>query len=45
MIATGGAWLAHERWPGKLELLTGPDLDTEVDTLPIVAAVRKSDGD
>jgi polar amino acid transport system substrate-binding protein len=44
VIATRGAWLAHKRWPGKLELLPRPDLDTEVDALPIVAAVRKSDG-
>jgi ABC-type amino acid transport substrate-binding protein len=44
VIATRGAWLAHERWPGKLELLPGPDFETGVDALPIVAAVRKSDG-
>jgi ABC-type amino acid transport substrate-binding protein len=41
VIATGGAWLAHERWPGKLELL--PADEAAVDAFPIVAAVRKSD--
>jgi ABC-type amino acid transport substrate-binding protein len=40
-IATRGAWLAHEHWPGKLDWL--PAADTEVDAFPIVAAVRKSD--
>jgi polar amino acid transport system substrate-binding protein len=40
-IATRGAWLAHERWPGKLEWL--PAADAAVDAFPIVAAVRKSD--
>jgi polar amino acid transport system substrate-binding protein len=42
-IATRGAWLAHERWPGKLELLPADDAETAVDSFPIVAAVRKSD--
>ena len=42
VIATRGAWLAHERWPGKLEFL--PAAATPRPTrFPIVAAVRKSD--
>jgi ABC-type amino acid transport substrate-binding protein len=41
VIATRGAWLAHERWPGKLELLPATRADT--DAFPIVAAVRKTD--
>jgi polar amino acid transport system substrate-binding protein len=40
VIATRGPWLAHERWPGKLEFL--PAADT-TDAFPISAAVRKSD--
>jgi ABC-type amino acid transport substrate-binding protein len=43
VIATGGAWLAHERWPGKLEYLPAIGSDRAVDAFPIVAAVRKSD--
>jgi ABC-type amino acid transport substrate-binding protein len=42
-IATRGAWLAHERWPGKLEWLPAIDASAPVDAFPIVAAVRKSD--
>jgi ABC-type amino acid transport substrate-binding protein len=41
VIATRGAWLAHERWPGKLELLPATRADT--DAFALVAAVRKSD--
>lgn len=38
-----GQWLAEERWPGKLTLLT---IGSEpVDRFPICAAVRKSEGD
>ncbi len=40
VIATRGPWLAHERWPGKLEFLPAPD---STDAFPITAAVRKSD--
>jgi ABC-type amino acid transport substrate-binding protein len=42
-IATRGAWLAHERWPGKLELLPSADAEADTDAFPIVAAVRKTD--
>ena len=42
VISTRGHWLAHERWPGKLTFL--PTTET-ADSLPICAAVRKSDGD
>lgn len=44
-IATRGTWLAHERWPGKLEWLPRAGPDAAVDAFPIVAAVRKSDGE
>ncbi len=43
VISTRGAWLAHERWPGKLELLPAADPESAMDAFPIVAAVRKSD--
>ncbi|MHB1561065.1 MAG: substrate-binding periplasmic protein [Isosphaeraceae bacterium] len=43
VIATRGAWLAHERWPGKLEFLADGEAGSTVDAFPIVAAVRKSD--
>ncbi len=45
IIDTRGAWLAHERWPGKLDLIAadGRASRTPVDAFPIVAAVRKSD--
>lgn len=43
VIATRGAWLAHERWPGKLELADADGATTDVDAFPVVAAVRKSD--
>jgi ABC-type amino acid transport substrate-binding protein len=43
VIATRGAWLAHERRPGKLELLPANDAGAAVDAFPLVAAVRKSD--
>jgi ABC-type amino acid transport substrate-binding protein len=43
VIATRGAWLAHERWPGALVFL--PGADQPVDRFPVCAAVRKSDGD
>lgn len=44
-IATRGAWLAHERWPGRLEFLPATGAEATVDAFPIVAAVRKSDGE
>ncbi len=34
VIATRGAWLAHERWPGKLELLPAPGADGRHRRLP-----------
>jgi ABC-type amino acid transport substrate-binding protein len=40
VIATRGPWLAHERWPGKLQFLPASDA---TDAFPISAAVRKSD--
>ncbi len=40
VIATRGPWLAHQRWPGRLEFLPAPD---SPDAFPITAAVRKSD--
>jgi polar amino acid transport system substrate-binding protein len=43
VIATRGAWLAHERWPDKLELLPATDAGADPDAFPIVAAVRKTD--
>jgi polar amino acid transport system substrate-binding protein len=42
VIATRGAWLAHERWPRALVFLPGADA---IDRFPVCAAVRKSDGD
>jgi polar amino acid transport system substrate-binding protein len=48
VIATRGAWLAHERWPGALAFLPGADetnTGEAVDRFPVCAAVRKSDGD
>jgi polar amino acid transport system substrate-binding protein len=42
VIATRGAWLAEERWPGKLAFL--PMAET-LDRFPISAAVRKADVD
>ncbi len=33
-IATRGAWLAHERWPGKLEWLPATGSDDPVERLP-----------
>ncbi len=40
VISTRGPWLAHQRWPGKLEFLAPPET---ADTFPISAAVRKAD--
>jgi ABC-type amino acid transport substrate-binding protein len=48
VISTHGPWLAQERWPGRLVFLppsTGADNTAPVDTFPICAAVRKTDGD
>ena len=42
VISTRGAWLAQERWPGKLSFLPAAE---SVDCFPICAAVRKTDGD
>ncbi len=42
VISTRGQWLAHERWPGKLAFLPSAG---SVDSLPITAAVRKTDSD
>ena len=42
VIGTRGPWLAHERWPGKLEFLAAPA--DSADRFPIGAAVRKTDG-
>ena len=42
VISTRGAWLAQERWPGKLAFLPAAE---SVDRFPICAAVRKTDGD
>ena len=42
-IATRGAWLSHERWPGKLEFLPATVAEADTDAFPIVAAVRKAD--
>ncbi len=42
VIGARGQWLAHERWPDKLAFQPAAD---SVDTLPMTAAVRKSDGD
>jgi polar amino acid transport system substrate-binding protein len=42
VIATRGSWLAHHRWPCKLEFLPNPE---SPDGFPISAAVRKSDRD
>ena len=43
VISTRGPWLAHERWPGKLEFLPAPA--DSADRFPICAAVRKTDRD
>jgi polar amino acid transport system substrate-binding protein len=50
VIATRGAWLAHERWPGALVFLpgadeTGANAAELVDRFLVCATVRKSDGD
>jgi ABC-type amino acid transport substrate-binding protein len=42
VIATRGPWLAHERWPGKLDVIPAPG---SPDSFPIGAAVRKADRD
>ena len=42
VVSTRGSWLAFQRWNGKLEFLPGPQSQ---DSIPICAAVRKSDGD
>jgi ABC-type amino acid transport substrate-binding protein len=42
VISTRGPWLAHRLRPGKLAFLAIPD---SLDRFPIVAAVRKADGD
>jgi polar amino acid transport system substrate-binding protein len=41
VIATRGAWLAAQRWPGKLQFSAG----AVEDRLPICAVVRKADAD
>lgn len=41
--STRGSWLAEERWPGKLKLVSSDS--AAVDRFPICAAVRKTDGD
>jgi polar amino acid transport system substrate-binding protein len=40
VISTRGPWLAHRRWPGRLEFHPLPE---SADAFPISAAVRKSD--
>jgi ABC-type amino acid transport substrate-binding protein len=40
VISTRGPWLAHQRWPGKMEF---HPLPASADAFPISAAVRKSD--
>jgi polar amino acid transport system substrate-binding protein len=42
VVATRASWLAYERWREKLVFLPAA---TELDSFPICAAVRKSDGD
>ncbi len=42
VISTRGHWLAEQRWPGKIKLLTVPG---SVDRFPIGAAVRRADTD
>jgi ABC-type amino acid transport substrate-binding protein len=42
VISTRGPWLAHDRWSGKVAFLPAPG---SVDSLPICAAVRKTDPD
>ena len=42
VVSTRASWLAHERWRDRLEFL--PTRETP-DSLPICAAVRKSDAD
>jgi len=42
VISTRGAWLAHTRWPGKLDFLLAGDF---ADRFPLCAAVRKTEGD
>ena len=43
VISTRGAWLAHERWPGKLVFFRPPT--NPWIAFPSAAAVRKTDGD
>jgi ABC-type amino acid transport substrate-binding protein len=45
VIATRGTWLAHERWPDKLEWLPATGGHDAIDAFPIVAAVRTSDAE
>ena len=42
VISTRGAWLAQERWPGKLAFLPAAE---SLDRFPLCAAVRKTEGD
>jgi ABC-type amino acid transport substrate-binding protein len=42
VISTRGSWLAHERWPGKLEFLPAGEF---ADRFPLCAAVRKTEAD
>ena len=42
VISTRGPWLAHARWPGKLDFLS---VAQSVDRFPLCAAVRKTDSD
>jgi ABC-type amino acid transport substrate-binding protein len=42
VVSTRGAWLAEERWPGKLVFHSASE---SPDTIPLSAAVRKGDAD
>jgi ABC-type amino acid transport substrate-binding protein len=42
VISTRGSWLAHDHWSGKVAFLPAP---SPGDSLPICAAVRKTDRD
>jgi ABC-type amino acid transport substrate-binding protein len=42
VVSTRGPWLAHQRWPDKLEFRSPPQ---STDFFPITAAVRKADRD
>jgi len=44
VISTRAPWLAEQRWPGMLRFLPAPT-PRSVDTLPISAAVRKTEVD